>query len=116
MNDPRQKVGELVGQLATVLLRIDANQDKKISTLEIMNAVQVIAFKAFEVFGSLDAIRQAFQDFTPEDLVVVLDGFDESFDLTDDEWEVLIERTLEWIAEGALLITDIAAHFRSPTS
>jgi len=61
------KVAGIIGTAIVSISNIDSNQDDKISTLEVLNAIQVNAFKVISNAPNLTELRNEVTDYTEEE-------------------------------------------------
>jgi hypothetical protein len=96
-----------IGKVVTAVSTIDANQDGKITALEILNKLQVIAFDAFVTLPGMSVKRAIaeLRDANNEERQQLLLAFAEKFQLNNVEAEWLLEDWLFWLEEGFTLYT-----------
>ncbi len=99
-------VAAFVGQLISKLTTLDANKDGKIQFLEIMSALQVVGFEAFQSFYgfSMNEFKAQLRDIDPQERGELLAAFKEKFVLSDLEAELLLEAWIDWAVQGISLI------------
>jgi len=99
-------IASFMGQTITALTSLDANQDGKITYVEILNKVQVIGLAALATFPGLNfktAIAQ-FKDADHEERKELIASFAAKFELSNTEAEWLIEDWLTWLSDGFSLV------------
>lgn len=94
-----------LGKIVTAVSTIDANRDGKITALEILNKLQVIAFDAFVTLPGI-SVKKAIaelRDANNEERQQLLLAFAEKFQLNNVEAEWLLEDWIFWLEQGYTL-------------
>lgn len=111
--NPASPVAGFVGELITGLATLDANRDKKITWLEMINKVQLIGFKALSTFSGFDlaefkeGIAELYQNTSARKELI--EAFIQTFELTNREAEYLLEDFLRWLEQGVTLYNRLQA-------
>jgi len=104
--DQAKIIAGFVGQTITALTSLDADQDGKITYVEILAKLQVIGLAALSTFPGLNfklAIAQ-FKDTNNAERQELILTFAEKFQLSNTEAEWLIEDWLSWLSDGFNLV------------
>lgn len=106
-------VAAFLGQLITKMTTLDSNKDGKVQFLEIINALQVLGFEAFNSFYgfSFSEFKLQLRDLDDAERQEILNAFKEKFQLTNLEAELLLEAWVDWAVQGITLIERTKAVF-----
>lgn len=61
------KIAGIIGTAIVSISNIDSNKDEKVSTLEVLNAIQINAFKIIANAPNLTELRNEVTDYTEEE-------------------------------------------------
>jgi hypothetical protein len=114
--DNARILSAFLGKVVTAVSTIDANRDGKITALEVLNKLQVIAFEAFVTLPgmSLKTALAELRDANNDERQQLLLAFAEKFQLNNVEAEWLLEDWLFWLEEGITLAARTKRLFAKP--
>lgn len=98
-----------LAQLITSAIKVDANKDGKIDTVEIFAIVQFFVVKVVSVYGSFDQALLELKDLTHEERAELIQVFNSEFDLENDQVEKLLEEWLVIIDQAITISSKTAA-------
>ncbi|MEL7118618.1 MAG: hypothetical protein AAFO07_04235 [Bacteroidota bacterium] len=86
---------------------IDTNQDSKVQTLEVLNALQINAVKVLANTPDLAVLRNEVTDYTEEEKEELITNLAENIETKTVKAKVIFERTTSIILDTIDLIIDI---------
>jgi hypothetical protein len=98
-----QGVVKTLAQLISATVKIDANKDGKIDTIEIFSIVQFFVVKVVSIYGTFDQAMLELKDLTNEERAHLIEVFNSEFNLPNVEVEKLIQDWLVVINQAVTL-------------
>ena len=99
MNEESYALGRLVGSTTTGLINIDSNKDGNIQSLEVLHFVSAFAGGVLANYSTFGKAWEQIKEKGSPARQAFTDGFDQGFDLVNDEKELLIEESLDLIIQ-----------------
>lgn len=107
-----KKVGDILGTTITAAIGVDADQDGTVSTLEVLNSVQVAAMKVLTRTPNITELRKEATDYTEEEKDELKAEVAAATDLPKAKSDALVDRGF-----GLLLdLIDFAIDLQRPAS
>lgn len=93
-----------LGSIITGLVNIDTNKDGKISAIETFGFLQLATVKVLSRYRTLSEAMAELKDTDSTERKALIAELAKTFDLENDEAELLIEDWLYWVEEGGTLV------------
>jgi len=93
-----------LGSIITGLVNIDTNNDGKISAIETFGFLQLATVKVLSRYRTLSEAMAELKDADSTERKALIGELAKTFDLENDEAELLIEDWLFWVEEGGTLV------------
>jgi hypothetical protein len=93
-----------IGSIITGLVNIDTNKDGHISGMEVFGFLQLATVKVIGRFNTFNEALAEIKDTDSDERNALIAEFSKTFDLTNDDAELLIEEWIGWIEDGGTLV------------
>jgi len=104
--DESKKVFSIVATGITAVSNLDSNQDGHIKTIEVLNAIQVVAIKVIGGTPNLIEFRKEATDYSEAEKAILVDGIAADVEMPRKKVEVLVERALAIVLDTVDLVID----------
>lgn len=101
------KVADIVGTGIASVSNLDTNKDGAIGTIEVLNAVQVNAFKVISNTPNLGELRKEATDYTEEEKDQIIEKIAQQNSFAKPKAKAIFERALRLAIDGIDLVIDI---------
>jgi len=101
----------IVASVITAGANIDTNKDGDIATLEVLNAVQIVAFSALKKLPNLKALRNELGDLSESEKTEIKQQVEAEVEMPNERTEYLVERVIAVLIE----IVDLIVEFQPET-
>ena len=100
------KIAGIIGTAIVSISNIDSNQDDKISALEVLNAIQVNAFKVISNAPNLTALRNEVTDYTEDEKEELVSNLTEEVKMAKAKTKALFDRGVQIVLDIIDFIID----------
>lgn len=111
-NVEAKKLVESFAKVVSSVAGIDKNKDGKLQVNEIFEVVQILAMEIFNVYGDVETGLDQLGNTDSKDFRDFVDAFAAKFELENEEAEILIEKTLNFVLDGYELFEEIKLFFK----